>query len=95
MAGVVGLALYAMFRPRPAVTTHEGDFPIEAIEEAAGTGPGQEATLLLHIQNRKVEIPVPAEKRQNLRPGRMVHVRYTYVPRFRRVRVDSWEPLPP
>ncbi len=95
MAAVAALALYAMFRPPPPATALEGDFPIEAIEEAAAPSPEAAATLTVHIRGRKVEIPVTAEQREGLEPGRSVHVRYTYIPRVGQIRVESWEPAGP
>lgn len=91
MAAVAAMALYAMFRPPPAATAHEGDFPIDSIEETGAPGPEAAATLTLHIRGRRVDIPVTAEQRQGLEPGRALHVRYTYFPRVGKVRVDSWE----
>ncbi len=95
MAALAGLALYAMFRPAPPAAVLEGDFTIEAIEEAPAPNPEAAATLTVHIRGRRVEIPVSGERRRGLEPGGSVRVRYTYFPRVGRVRVESWEPASP
>ncbi len=95
LLALIALVLFAMFRPTLGEQILEGDFKIEEVRDGTAAFPPEQmavAEAVVHIQKKRVLLPVTAEQRRGLTPGREVHVRYAYFPRLNRVRVDSWSP---
>lgn len=95
---ILGVALLGMivalgalfFNPELGQRDAEATVVVQSIDEAPALAADAAAGATVVLENRRVVIPITAERLDQVEAGTRLHVEYTYLPRQRTVRVKEW-----
>lgn len=95
---VFGVMIFAlglrMLNPQVGGRSDEGAFAITEIrDDASAVAPetGAVAVAVIHVNGRIAFVPLTKERKDSVKVGDTIHVRYTAFPNLGLIRVDEWK----